>query len=157
MASMVSRMLDFADEFIDTHPRSSAAKRRAVSTAYYAAFHEIVGVCADEFLPDEDINSVLYERVYRSIDHGTLKRLFQPSGPLGKEKALSEIGRLLVPLQSARITADYAPPQPNVFELQKARSYVLQAREIVERLKVLNGRDRRMLAVSLLFKERPKD
>src|SRR3954454_3078466 len=113
-ATMVERLFDLARGMIEDSPLSSAVKRRAVSTVYYAAFHALLRTCADALLPDEELGSAEYERVYRAIDHGSLKSAFDAQkGPLKDNPRLREIGELLVQLQSARIAADYLPPRIN--------------------------------------------
>ena len=73
MTAFVSQLLEQAPELIERNPGSSAAKRRAVGTAYYATFHAIMQLCADAILPNSDIASAEFGRVYRRIDHGPLK------------------------------------------------------------------------------------
>lgn len=157
MGTHVGRLLDLADALIDQHPRSSAVKRRAVSTAYYAAFHALMRTCADALLPDQGRDTAEYERVYRALDHGSMKNAFQATGsPLRQSKHLSRIGELIVPLQSARMQADYAPPRINFYEADQARDFVAQAREIVSRLDALPAEAKLTLAVHLIFKDRSK-
>ncbi|MCJ2135732.1 hypothetical protein MKK69_17005 [Methylobacterium sp. J-026] len=156
MTAMVAQMLGQAADLIERFPGSSAAKRRTVSTAYYAAFHAIMQLCADEILPGSDSNSAEFERVYRQIDHGPLKQAFVSDGPLKINQALRQIGDDIVPLQNARKLADYAPPRPNVFTSAKAREHVDRAGDLVTRLQTLTPQDRRTLALHLLFPPRRK-
>jgi hypothetical protein len=156
MTAMVLQMLDQATELIERNPGSSAAKRRAVSGAYYAAFHAVMQLCADEILPGSDAASAEFERVYRQIDHGPLKQAFVSDGPLKRNTALRQIGDDIIRLQDARKLADYAPPRPNVVTLAKAREHVERAREILSRLASLTAQDRRTLALNLLFPPRKK-
>ena len=154
MATLVERLLEIAEELITTHPRSSAARRRAVSTAYYAAFHSLARVCADELLPEAERASSDYERVYRALEHGTLKTAFQvEKSPLRQNASLRRIGELIVPLRSERFRADYLPPVRGVFTRTKAEDLLAQARSIVQELARLSPADRRSLATHLLFKD----
>lgn len=154
MATMVERLLDIAAEMIARHPGSSAARRRAVSTAYYAAFHSLAQLCADELLPEAEISSLDYERVYRALEHGVLKTAFQvEKSPLRQRRSLRQIGELIVPLRSERFKADYLPPRPGVFTRTKAEDLVDQARSVVKELAKLKPDDRRSLATHLLFKD----
>jgi uncharacterized protein (UPF0332 family) len=157
MSTYVGRLLDLADALIDQNPRSSAAKRRAVSTAYYAAFHALMRVCADALLPDQRRETAEYERVYRALDHGSMKNAFKTGeSPLQKNKHLGRIGELIVPLQSARMQADYAPPKADFYEADEARDFVAQARKIVSGLDALSAEAKLTLAVHLIFKDRNK-
>ena len=157
MGTYVGRLLDLADALIDLHPRSSAVKRRAVSTAYYAAFHALMRTCADTLLPEGSRDTAEYERVYRALDHGSMKNAFQTAGsPLRQNKPLGRIGELIVPLQSARMQADYASPRIDFYEEDQARDFVAQAREIVSGLDALTAEARLVLAIHLIFKDRSK-
>jgi uncharacterized protein (UPF0332 family) len=152
--TMVSRLLDAADTLIKEGTRSSAFKRRAVSTAYYAVFHALAKSCADSLLPSVDRSSDEYLRVYRALEHGSLKAAFSAKGPLKDRESLRKIGDLVVPLQSERHRADYLPPIKNVLSRDKARELVNQARKAVQEISSLSSEDRRTLATWLLFKAR---
>jgi hypothetical protein len=57
-------------------PRSYDAQlRRAVSTAYYALFHSILRAAAQRFMGREQENAAGYAIIYRSFDHGHMKRV----------------------------------------------------------------------------------
>jgi len=157
MATMVSRLLDMADWLISEKPRSSAFRRRAVSTAYYAVFHAVAKVCADNLLEPVERTSEEYERVYRALEHGTLKKAFeQRKSPLSERESLRKVGELIVPLRSERFKADYFPPIQNVFSHERAEELVAQARRAVAEIDALNDEDRRTLATWLLFKSPPQ-
>ncbi|MBO1018861.1 hypothetical protein IPV08_02610 [Methylobacterium sp. SD274] len=156
MASMVDLMLDQAVALVEQNPRSGAAKRRAVSSAYYAAFHALMWLCASEMLPGGDTSSADFERVYRGIDHGPMKNAFQTNGPLKQTIVLRDIGTDLIQLQEARMIADYSPPRSNLFELAAVKEHLDRARSVVSRLEGLTGPDRQTLAVHLLFQARRK-
>ena len=154
MATMVSRLLDLADGLLQSGPRSSAMRRRAVSTAYYAVFHALAKVCADELLPAARPDSDEYARVYRSLDHGSLKSAFR-GVPLADRDVFRNLGDLIVRLQSERHRADYAPPVQTVFTTEQAERLIAQGRRAVSGIEALDAADRRTLAVCLLFKARP--
>lgn len=156
MASMTDLMLDQAEALVEQNPRSSAAKRRAVSSAYYAAFHRLMLLCAREVLPEEDVESAEFERVYRAIDHGPAKNAFLANGPLRQIDALRQIGTDFIQLQDARMLADYSPPRRSLFERSTVSEHISRARSIVFRLQALTEKDRQTLAVHLLFQARKK-
>src|SRR5712691_2344642 len=151
--TMVSRLLDAADKLLEEGPRSSAFKRRAVSTAYYAVFHALAKACADSLLPSRDRNSEEYSRVYRALEHGSLKGAFA-KGPLQDRENLRKIGDLVVLLQSERHRADYLPPIKNGFSGREAKKLVDQARQAVAEINSLDLADCLTLAACLLFRSR---
>lgn len=154
MSTMVQRWLDIADELIAGSPRSTAARRRAVSTAYYAAFHALARLCADELISGCERSSPEYERVYRSLEHGTLKTAFQiKDSPLRSRPSLRSVGELMVSLRTERFRADYLPPVANVFSRAQAEDLVAQARKVIAELEVLSPEDRVSLAAHLLFRD----
>lgn len=151
--TMVSLLLEAADKLVAERPRSSAFKRRAVSTAYYAVFHALAKLCAESLLPSGDRHEEEYARVYRALDHGSLKTAFGKD-PLKDNETFRKIGDLVVPLQSERHRADYLPPIKNVFSGREAKKLIDQARLAVSEIEALNPRDRRTLATCLLFRVR---
>ena len=148
---MADRLLDAAETLLNSEERSSAFKRRAVSTAYYAVFHALAKACANTLLPNDNYDSPDYERVYRTLDHGPLRDAFS-KGPLKEVDSLRKIGELVVRLQNERKRADYLPPLRNVFSSHQARGLLSQARQAVEAINTLGEEDRKTLAVWLLFK-----
>lgn len=153
--SMASRMLDAADHLLSHETRSVAFRRRAVSTAYYAAFHAVDKLCADYLTRSAPRASDEYLRVYRALDHAPLKTAFARS-PLKDMPRLSQIGSSLVTLQTERHRADYLPPIANIFTRDRALLLVEMAREVVREIEAIKPRDEacRALAISLLFRER---
>src|ERR1700730_5524120 len=139
---MVARLLDLADQLVREGTRSSALRRRAVSTAYYAVFHALAKSCASILLPSTDRNSEMYERVYRALDHGPLKAAFMiKGGPLKHRENLQKIGNRVVRLQSERHRADYLPPKKGMFR-DDAHYLVDQARRAVLEIEHLGDDDR---------------
>src|SRR5271156_3336117 len=94
--SMVSLLLEAADTLLEERPRSSAFKRRAISTAYYAVFHALAKLCAESMLPSAVRSTNEYTRVYRALEHGPLKAAFGKE-PLRGHETLRRIGDLVVP------------------------------------------------------------
>jgi hypothetical protein len=155
MITLAGRLLDIADQFISNGANSSALKRRAVSTAYYAVFHALAKSCAATLLPHVDRNSDSYQRVYRALDHGPLKAAFAAgAGPLRDRDPLKRIGDAVTQLQSERHRADYMPPGKNFFSPNQAETLVQRARKTVMEIEALSSRDRVALATCLLFKSR---
>ena len=151
--AMVETMLQAADTLVERLPASSAFRRRAVSTAYYAVFHTLAKLIAGSLLPDASQDSEEYLRVYRALDHGPLKNAFNQS-PLRDEPRLRTIGHVVTRLQSERIKADYLPPNPAPFSKSEAMDLIAQAQQVVADLANLSEADRRTLAVCLVFRNR---
>ena len=86
MTTMASRLIDAADLLVQEGAHSSAFRRRAVSTAYYAVFHALAKHCADVLLQPIKRNSYEYEQVYRALQLGTLKSAFAKHGSKKSEK-----------------------------------------------------------------------
>jgi uncharacterized protein (UPF0332 family) len=150
---MVSRLLDAADKLMAEGATSSAFKRRAVSTAYYAVFHALAKSCADSLLPGINRSMDEYSRIYRALEHGSLKSAFAKD-PLKDRESLRKIGDLVIRLQSERFKADYFPPIRNVFSRREAQQLIEQARQAVAAINSLDVNDRRTLATCLLFRAR---
>jgi uncharacterized protein (UPF0332 family) len=152
--TMVERLLELAEELADRSGKSLTLKRRAVSTAYYAVFHTLAKLCADELLgAGSDRRSEEYIRVYRSLEHGTLKTAFKTT-PLNQTVPLQKIGNRVVRLQSERIRSDYLPAQ-QLYTQDQCSALVESAKSAIGSIAALSENDRRRLAVSLLFKNRP--
>jgi uncharacterized protein (UPF0332 family) len=154
-ATLAGRLLDVAELLLTESNGSSAYKRRAVSTAYYAVFHALDKVCADYISHSAKRSSDEYLRVYRALDHAPLKNAFsQP--PLKDDLVLSKIGSAVVTLQNERHRADYLPPISGVFTLDRATQLIGMAKEAVNQIESLKlgAKERQTLALSLIFKER---
>jgi uncharacterized protein (UPF0332 family) len=154
-ATMVSRLLDLAEQMLREGARSPTLKRRAVSTAYYAVFHALAKSCASILLPSIGRHSEIYERVYRALDHGPLKSAFVTKGGALDRRSLRSIGDLVIALQTERHKADYLPPRKGIFAAQEVEELIDQARQAVREIEALGDEDRIALATSLLFKSRP--
>lgn len=157
-STLVSRLLDAADALLETAPRSSAFRRRAVSTAYYAVFHALAKACADRLLPVEN-STREYERVYRALDHGPLKSAAERerNDLLKGSPRVLDLLDLVVLLQAERERADYLPPVSGVFSLDRTRELIEQARIVVREVESLTDAERDKLAVSLMFKAPAKE
>lgn len=136
--------------------RSSATRRRAVSTAYYAVFHRLARLCLEQVQgADAKMTDDESERVYRALEHGSLKSVMEHQG-ISRHLRLKDIAQEIVLLQSKRNAADYLPPKKGLFPEQECLDLVVRAEAIVEALDALGPSDRRLLAIHLLFKKRPQ-
>ena len=115
--TMAERLLWLAEELSrqSREIESATVERRAVSTAYYAVFHAVTSLCAAELLGASAAlkKTPEFERVYRALDHKSLKAAFN-AAPLNNSPALKAIGERIVDLQSERIRADYLPSRTSI-------------------------------------------
>lgn len=96
--------------------------RRAISNAYYGIFHAVLTEAADYFAGKSQRQTPIYQLVYRSIDHRSLRRLcedvkkktlpekilqYEPTGGFGQD--LIALTTAVVDLQEKRHLADYDP------------------------------------------------
>lgn len=128
----------------------SVAMRRSVSTSYYAVFHALARLCADDLIRDEA--SPDWDRTYRALDHGQAKADLLALAAERKEPALGRIADTFGNLQLDRHAADYDPR--GEFSAQEADSWVLVASEAVAELGRLEAPLRRRLAVRLMLRTR---
>lgn len=128
----------------------AVAMRRSVSTSYYAVFHALARLCADELVGNPAFPE--WDRAYRALDHGQAKAdLLALSAEL-KDQALGRIAGTFGNLQINRHAADYDPRRE--FSALEADSWVLFATEAVSELEELDAGLRRRLAVRLMLKTR---
>ena len=144
---------DLAGQDGPGRPRQ-AYLRRSLSTTYYALFHALAKLCADELIGVTQANTEPWVRVYRALNHGSAKdalnqSVIQTLGPAAKTFAIA-----FTELQEKRHTADY-DPRPFPFGRKVTRGYVQQARTTVAALARLNLEHRRIMATAVLFKSRP--
>jgi hypothetical protein len=167
MWKLVEQLLDVADSLaaLDKRRPRQASLRRAVSSAYYALFHRLGELCANELVgwrkPWE-----AYSPIYRSIEHGRALNVLTERGsdrkhPLGEE--IERIGVAFKELQAAREWADYNPePHPNPsqtlageqFSREDAIQLIAIAREAIGVVDKLDDAVRLNLATRLVTRSR---
>jgi len=93
--------------------------RRAISAAYYAIFHAIITAAADQFVGVTNRGEPRYGLVYRSVDHGWLRKVceevrkptlssrFSRYAPAGFGANIVTFAAAMVDLQEKRHSADY--------------------------------------------------
>jgi hypothetical protein len=133
------------------------ARRRAVSSAYYALFHALCYVCADGLVGWRRSDQL--EPIYRSVDHRTARATLNSRAVRGIDPALESFGITFALLQDLRHEADYSPPghrsrsvQP--FMQKEMLGLVKSARASAEIIGRLDSDRRRRLAILLLAKSR---
>ncbi|HEX4158928.1 MAG TPA: hypothetical protein VHY79_10665 [Rhizomicrobium sp.] len=143
----VDHLVDLANEGARApsvgRPRK-ANLSRAVSTAYYAVFHQLLRTVATKFVPQ--IHWKSRALFYRALEHGRTrdrcKRLGQNLLPTEEQNFFGLVSFLeelrlfateFVNLQELRHLADYDPE--NAFTLQEAQDAVNAARRVIANLR----------------------
>jgi hypothetical protein len=139
--------------------------RRAISSAYYALFHFILASAADQIVGVTKRASREYSRVYRSIDHRSLRELceemqkatlparFQPHAPRsGFGPNIAAFAAGFSDLQEKRHLADYDPLVRE--KLSDAQAAIRTARAAIVRFKRASAGRRKAFLSLLLFPPR---
>ncbi|KQT66249.1 MULTISPECIES: hypothetical protein [unclassified Aureimonas] len=158
-------LLDQAERLIEAPPAGPPRQvdiRRAISSAYYAAFHAVLTSVADEFIGGTKRQANEYQLIYRSISHKALKELLievakhKPSKRIARHvptdgfgQDLRVIATLLPALQEARHDADYDPAVR--LKTSDAKSAITSSREIIARLNGADGVARKRFLTLLAF------
>src|SRR5215204_6549875 len=98
------RFLTVAEELCrrtGRRPRE-AFMRRAASTAYYAVFHALWRLCADELIGGSRAKTVAWGRVYRAVEHQGAKKTLLSNEATAIGPAVASFGRAFASLQEAR-------------------------------------------------------
>jgi hypothetical protein len=136
-----------------TPPPSQADMRRAISTAYYAAFHTLAASNADLVAgqPQSNMSSYAWERVYRRLDHGraqnNLRAALDRLSPTGQSFA-----RTLIDLQDRRQEADYNPNAS--ITRSSTLNIIARAETAIRDLAQLPQDERRLIAAQSMFDRR---
>jgi len=147
-------LLDIAKHLalLDERKPRQTSLRRAISSAYYALFHALAALCADELVGHSKPWD-LYTPIYRTLDHGrakdVMKRLLTASSG-----DIAIIGQTFILLQERRHTADY-DPSPLRMGRSETLDLIDQARRAVSRLAGLGKSDRLLVAIQLIARIRP--
>lgn len=127
--------------------------RRAVSAAYYALFHELCALCADQLIGKTKRGSEDWVRAYRSVDHGTAKSEFVRQEIQRLSPRAANFAHVFVLLQDERHTADY-DPRPFRRGRRDVLVLIQQARRAVLFLRKARPEDKLKLAARVALKAR---
>lgn len=152
---MIDDLLDLAEHLArrDRGRPKHVSLKRAISSAYYALFHALAFLCADQLVGwGRPWNA--FTPIYRSLDHGTAKKLLEKNRAeraFGPEVA--DIGKTFAFLQEWRPTADY---DPGPWELGRTETlqFIDMARQAVQALRALPSETKLLLAVHLVARPR---
>jgi hypothetical protein len=127
--------------------------RRAVSTAYYAMFHALARLCADQLIGGTHWKTGAWSRVYRALEHKAAKSILRSAEVAGLAPAIAAFGEAFAVLQERRIQADY-DPVPFRYYFNETASLIDLAKTAIEGLNALSPDECRALAALLLFRQR---
>ncbi len=127
--------------------------RRSVSDAYYALFHALAELCADNLIGVTKRDSEAWRRVYRALDHGPTKNELNQRDVRQLHENIDRLATAFLQLQEARHEADY-DPVTTLRRRSDAEAFVAIAESAISDLNALPADTRLELAARLLFKKR---
>ena len=127
--------------------------RRAISTAYYAAFHALAGSNADVLIgaPHDQLANDAWTRVYRALNHNHAKTQLQNNQVNFSHDAKIFAG-LFSDLQNERLNADYNPRA--TFTARSATTWLNNAEAAITGFLQANTTERAYIAVLTLIRAR---
>ncbi len=150
---MSSSLLKTSEHLLPTgpgRPRQSDL-RRAVSTAYYALFHELARTCADRLAGTRARKSEVWRQVYRALDHAGV-----PNAPGERVRRLDPAVQGFVAvwklMRHARNEADY-DPWKRLYK-SEVEDNIATIRQAMHQFAKAPAAEQRALAILVLMKTR---
>ena len=140
---------------------TDAHVRRAISTTYYALFHELAFNCADCLASEKatDIEDRVWVLTYRAISHGgarvaceRIANAKESGSYFGLSDGIVATAALFIEAQAMRENADYNPAK--TFTVAEARDFLLRTAKTIGAFRRSKPSHKRSLAAMLLFKFR---
>lgn len=130
-----------------------AAARRAVSTAYYAAFHALTASNADVLIgpPSDQLTTEAWIRIYRRLDHGHAREQLRQNRHNFSAQART-FADLFIDLQNERHNADYNPMA--IFTPQTATTWLNSTEAAITDFLQTTTQERSAIAVLTLVRTR---
>lgn len=145
---------------------SQADLRRAISTAYYAAFDALARLCADQLVGSSPAKRGLPEwsRVYRALNHGKSENALdeldpqrrakaKQSQPSGIDQRIEAFCETLEKMRVRRLQADY-DPRPLQLRRADVRLLIDEVQVAVDDLRAAPQEQRRALAFACVVAKR---
>jgi hypothetical protein len=131
-----------------------ASLKRAVSTAYYALFHQLADLCGRELIGrPSNATWVNYRLIYRTLDHGNARKILDPKRTgVSQDSDIRLIGLAFSNLQRERHIADYDPE--STLSRSDTVELIEQAKRAIAALRTLSAAKRKTLAAQLIAKSR---
>lgn len=152
---MSGDLLALARDLLSTTDEPDQVRvRRAVSTTYYAVFHTLAGMAADEFAGADEASrdKAAWLRVYRALDHGFVRQQCRDAGLSSFPIEIRTFAGFFSAMQIKRHAADYDPSIR--VDQSEARIDVEQAATLIPTFLAAPARDRRAFAAFVLLKSR---
>lgn len=151
---MIEDLLVLAEELAnrDSGRPRQISLRRAVATAYYAVFHALAKMCADQLIGTTK-SWTIYTPIYRSVDHSAARKVLREARNQTSDPTITAIALVFIKLHDARIAADYVP-EPFAFSRQEIRDLIQEARGAVAAIDALPQETKLRLAVQFVTKTR---
>ncbi len=131
----------------------SVSLRRSASSAYYALFHALAYLCADELVGWRRPRAV-FTPIYRSLEHTKARSVLNASRQRQPKDRLIEIVAVsFAALQDARHDADYNP-EPFLFSRTGTLELIDTAEQAIVAVRSLPPDQKLALAVKLVVKSR---
>jgi hypothetical protein len=130
-----------------------AELRRAISTAYYAVFHELAREAADALVGKANRRTipVAWSQVYRALNHGRVRSACRSEAfKNGFPDKIRSFGRGFVALQVKRHDADYNPLLPKL-SLATVLDDIATAEQIITDFRLATPLDRRAFCVFVML------
>lgn len=134
---------------------TQADLKRAVSSAYYAVFHELCLNCANTLIGPSDIDrsDSAWGQVYRAVEHRIAKNQCENRRVMGKfPKDIEDFANAFVSLQIKRHSADYDPN--SLFSLTDALTVTDEAEAVIRSFRRVSKKDRSAFSAWVLLKHR---
>lgn len=152
---MIEDLLELAEGLAvkEINRPKQASLRRAAATAYYAVFHALAKLCADQLVGATRPWDT-YTPVYRALDHaaaGQILREMRKDQTYGH--LVAPIGLVFAKLYDIRIAADYVPA-PFAYSRQEIKDMVGEARDAIQAINALPAELKLRLAVKFVTKKR---
>ena len=149
-----------SDDLLDIARRlavgaTQADLRRAVSSVYYAVFHEVCQSSADTLVGDDpqDRDQSAWRQAYRALEHGYARQRCQQVRRSGRfSTPIQNLADFFVTMQNSRHLADYDPEE--TFSQHEISTDIAQAEAVIRDFRNVLQRERRAFAVFLLMRER---
>lgn len=137
-------------------PPTQADLRRALSTAYYAAFHFVMAQCADLLTCDPGGRNLgrSWRQVYRSIKHADVRNACNAAaGPAYGFPAEIQAFAVLYPnMRRLREAADYDPNNDRVFNSQHVMAKISDVDFAIQQFSQADESHRRAFAILVAVK-----
>lgn len=134
-----------------TRKPRQADLRRAISSAYYAVFHELARTCADALVGATKAKrpNKAWVEVYRGLEHGKAKDACGGASNIAFPQGIKDFADAFKQLQTARHSADY-DPMVRISKVE-ALGFIALAEDSIAALKSAGSKDKVAFAAWVLI------